>query len=231
VSLPTTFLGLQTDVAQKAHMNLTDDGDRIKDWINTSYAEVASTTRCFQRSATSTLVSGTSSYTLDASVLHIELLTVTHSGSAWFPLKECELEQILSYRALNSAASGPPTSYALVGLNQLELWPTPNSADTLTTWYSYLPTYLAADGDVPALPEPHASNLLSYGALVQAAEAKRDIMMLGDFQSQYAASMQDFQRYLNRKAGAYPRSFPTWTSTTTYGPHDPSADVWGWNAA
>lgn len=238
MSLPSSFLTIQTAVAAKLHLTLADDGPKIKDWINQTYADVAAETRCFQQTATSTLVAPVSplnsSFTLDAAVLHIELLTVTPvGGQTWFPLKECQLDEILNYRALSSAATGPSTRYALIGLNQLELWPNARTGDVLTTWYSYLPTYLSADTDVPAIPEPFGSKLLEYGACAQGAELKRDILMLGDYQSQQQSWMQAFQRYLNRKGGAYPAAFPTWTRLNPFAPHDPSTDVpaWDWSAA
>lgn len=234
MSFPAAFSDIRTAVISKVRLDATDDVSRVNDWINQTYADVAAETRCFQRSAKSALTAADASYTLDASVLHIELLTVTPANSqAWFPLKECQLDEILNYRAISGTSSGPPRSYALVGLNQLEFWPTPGTGDVLTTWYSYLPTPLSADADVAAFPEPFGSKLLEYGALVQAAEWKRDIMVLGDFQSQYASWLQAFQRYLNRKGGAYPGAFSTWTRMNPFAPNDPSMDVpaWDWRAA
>jgi hypothetical protein len=116
-------------------------------------------------------------------------------------------------------------------MGDLELWPTPSTGDTITFWYSYLPNALSADGDTTLIPEPHAGNLLLYGGLCYAAEFKRDILMLGDFQSQFNGAMGDFQKYLNRQAGQYPGAFPTWTRLQPGPPHDPSSDVpfgdWG----
>jgi len=228
MAFPSTFLDLKTEIAAKLRMTLADDNQKLSDWVNNSYADVASETRCFQRTATTAMTSGIGSYTLDASVLHIELLTVTQAGgTAFYPLVECQLDEILNFRALNASAAGPSRRYCLVGLNQLEVWPTPSAADTMTFWYSYLPTYLVADSDLPAIVEPHASNLLTYGPLVQGAEWKRDIMVLGQYQAQYQSSLQAFQRYLNRKAGAYPETFPTLTRLQPFAAHDPSTD-YGW---
>lgn len=223
--LPATFLSVQQAVADKLRMTLGDDQGRIQDWINQTYADVAVETRCFQQQATSTMTAGVASYTLDSSLLHIELLTIKQAGgAAFFPLVECQLDEILNFRALNVAAGGPSRRYCLVGMNEIEFWPTPSAADTLNTWYSYLPTYLSADADLPGLPEPFGSKLLEYGALVQGAEWKRDILVLGQYQAQYQSWLQSFQRYLNRKAGAYPESFPTWTRLRPFAPHDASTD-------
>lgn len=225
MSYPATFDTIRTAVIAKARLDATADKARAGQWINETYSQVAAETRCFQQTATTTCTPNISSYTLDATILQIELVTCTTvGGQAWFPLAESQLDEILNLRA-GSAGAGPARKYALIGLNQLEVWPTPGAADTLTFYYTTLPTPLSADGDLPAIPEPYASKLLEFGALVNAAEFKRDLMMLGDFQQQYATWLQAFQRYVNRKAGAYPESFPTWTRGRPYGPHDPSTDL------
>lgn len=231
MAVPATFLDVQQSVADKLRLTLTADKARISDWINQVYADVAAETRCFQQLSTSTMTAGVASYTLDSSLLHIELLTVKQtSGTAYFPLVECQLDEILNLRARNTSAAGPSKRYCLVGINQIEFWPTPQAADTLNTWYSHLPTFLSADGDQPAFPEPFGSKLLEYGALVQGAEWKRDILVLGQYQAQYQSWLQAFQKYLNRKAGAYPETFPTWTRLRPGAPHDPSTDVPGFDA-
>lgn len=225
MAFPSTFLDIQNDVLDKLRLNATDDLANVKDWINQSYAEAAAETRCFQTGKVATLTTDPS-YTLDAQILHIELMTVIPaSGVASFPMKECRLDEILNLRALGPGAAGPSTRYALVGLNQLEVWPAPHAGDLLNVWYSYLPTPLSADSDVPGMPEPYGSNLLGYGACVQGAEFKKDVLMLSNFQGQYGQAMLAFQRYLNRKAGSYPEAFPTWTGGPRFPFSDPSTDI------
>lgn len=225
MAYPATYDSVRTSVIEKLRLDATADKTRAGEWINQTYANVAMETRCFQATGTATLTTAVS-YTLDSQILHIELITCTPVGGlVWFPLKQAQLDEILNYRALGMGTSPPARRYCLVGLNQLELWPTPNAGDVLSIWYSYLPTALTNDADVPAIPEPFGSKLLEYGALVQGAEFKRDVMMLGDFQAQYAGWMQAFQRYTNRKQGAYPETFPTWTRLNPWVPMDPSADV------
>lgn len=228
----TTLLSARTTVIQTARLDATADVTRVNGWLNNVYQEVASETRCLRSSGTATLTSGVNEYLLDPKILHIELITVTPvGGTQGFPLKEAQLDEILNYRATGSGAASPSMRYCLEPMNTLELWPTPSTGDTITFFYSYLPNVLTADGDTTLLPEPHAANLLEYGSLVLAAEFKRDILMLGDFQSQYSQALQDFQKYLNRKAGAYPGAFPTWTRLNPFAPHDPSTDMPGWDWA
>jgi hypothetical protein len=226
MSLPSTFVTIQNNVIAKVRLDPVNDLAKVKDWVNQTYMQVATETRCFQSIATSTLSAGVSSYTLDASILQIELITCTQvGGQSWFPLAEAQLDEILNLQAVSPTGTGPPRRYCLVPLSTLMVWPTPGEADTLTFYYTTLPTALSADSDLPAIPEPYASKLLEFGALIQAAEFKRDLMMLGDFQQQYAVWLAAFQRYVNRKAGAYPESFPSWTGNRRYGPHDPSTDL------
>lgn len=222
MAFPSTFLDIKQDVALKAHMLLSDATveSQIEDWINAAYFETCATTRCLQKTSTATMTAGVSSYTIDSEIHTIDLLTV----SSWpWPLVETQLDEILNLRARGT--TGATRYYAMIGLTQMEVWPTPTAADTMTFYYSYMPGALAQDGDMPVIPEPYASNCLGYGALVQAAEAKRDIMMLGDFQSQYNQSTQDFQKYLNRKSGSYPQHFPVVTGMSLTPFHDPSTDV------
>lgn len=225
MAYPQTFDDIRTAVIAKARLDAVADKTKAGVWVNKAYFKAATETRCFQTSRTDVLTAA-AAFSLNSAVHEIELFTCTAAGSsAWFPLKEATLDEILNLRATSQAGSGTPRRYALVGLTDIELWPTPAGGETLTTWYANLPAALSADGDIPLIPEPHASDLLEFGALIHAAEFKRDLMMLGDFQQQYATALAGFQRYVNRKAGAYPASFPTWTRGRGYGPHDPSTDV------
>ncbi len=225
MAYPGLFLDIQTSVAAKLRLTLADDQTKIQDWINQTYADVAVETRCFQKQGTAAMTAGVATYLLDAQILHIELLTVTQAGgTAYFPLVECQLDEILNYQATSAGGSGPSRRYCLIGLNEIVVWPTPAAADTMNIWYSYLAPPLVDDNDTALFPEPFASKILEYGALVQGAEWKRDIMVLGQYQQQYQSWLGAFQRYLNRKGGAYPEAFPTWTRLWPFPAHDPSAD-------
>lgn len=229
MAYPATYLSVQDAVIAKLRLSAADDRAKVKDWINQTLAQAAMETRCFQRTSRATVGAGETTpqtRTLDPAVLHVELITTNRSSaSPLYPLKECQLDEILNDRARGSAASGPSRKYALTGLNQVELWPTPAAGDVFTFWYSYLPDPLANDNDPLPITEPFGSKLTEYGALIQGCEFKRDILVLGDYQQQYGSWLAAFQRYLNRKGGAYPDSFPTWTRSGRYVPSDPSTDV------
>lgn len=219
------FSVIYNNVIDKVRLDATNDLGRVKGWINKSYMQLAVETRYFQTSGTATLTSGQAAYTLDPNLLGIDLITVTQPGGlAWFPLAECQLDEILNFQAVSPNTSGPPRRYCVLEQNTIIFWPTPGEADTVTFYYSYLPAPLVNDTDVPLVPTPYTL-ALEFGALVHAAEFKRDLMMLGDFQQQYAVWLAAFQRFANRKQGQYPETFPTWTRKLPYGPHDPSVDI------
>lgn len=227
MSYPATFDNIRTAVIAKVRLDAVNDKAKCGQWINETYSQVCAETRCLQTSRTDVLTAA-ANLTLNAAVYEIELIVCTPvGGQASFPLKEAALDEILNMRATTVAGTGPPRRYSLVPLNVIEFWPTPQGGETLQTWYASAPTALSADGDIPAFPEPYASKLLEFGALVQAAEFKRDLMMLGDFQQQYASWLAAFQRYVNRKAGAYPETFPVQMGRSSW-PHDPSTDVPGY---
>jgi hypothetical protein len=62
------------------------------------------------------------------------------------PLTQTNLDTILRWRAGNSGAAvsnGTCTHYALLGINQFEVYPTPAAADVITIYYTGLPTALS----------------------------------------------------------------------------------------
>lgn len=225
MAYPATFADLKTSLISMVRLDATDDATKAGQWINETYFEVATETR-FNRTSRTDVLTSSSTLTVNAAVHEIEAITCTPTGgTASPPLKEENLDTILGLRALNPSSVGTPTRYALEPLSTLHLWPTPAGGETLTTYYAALLTALSAVGDIPLIPEPHASKLLLYGPAVKAAEWKRDLLMLGEFQQQYAAALAGFQRYLNRKGGAYPASFPVKMPGREWMPADPSVDV------
>lgn len=58
--------------------------------------------------------------------------------------------ELLRYRNLASPSSSPVFSYALEGANLLLLYPVPSVADTLTLYYTPVPTAMANASDDPS---------------------------------------------------------------------------------
>lgn len=180
-----------------------------------------------QTSTTLSLVAGTANYTLSSTILRIKEMYVTPVGGAQSqPLQLATLDYILTRRQASGGASanrGYVTHYALLGVNDLEVYPTPSSADTVTIYYVGLPTALSANGDISILQEPYSSKVLEYGALAEAGDFKGD-PATDQWRQLYEIWKQKYRAHLNRKRGAQPGQFNMFP-TGAFPPHDPSTDV------
>ena len=208
-------------------MDSVNDLSKVKDWLNQVYAHVCVEEEVNITSATMTLTSGTASYTLPSAVLRIKEMVTTPVGSVQNrPLIQTDLDYILTRRQSSggtAAALGWVTHYALLGLNDLEVWPTPQSADTITIYYVALPTALSADGDVPILQEPYASKVLEFGALAEAADFKSDPAVT-EYRQMFETWRQRYRSHLTRRQGMQPGQFRV-LSDSQFPVHDPSSDV------
>lgn len=226
-SYQSNFGKVKTSVIKKLRLDPDLDTDKVAEWINQVYVDIAMETRYLQTSGTAMMTQDSGSYSMPNGVLHImELVLTDESQQVYPPLVQKSLDQVLRYRQFNTAV-GPPRIYALAGQNQLEVWPAARSTDVLTFWYSYLPDELVADGDVSDLPEPFGSKLLEYGALAQGAEYMKD-PLLGEFQGMFQSWMAKFQRFQNRRQGNQPQGFEVQGVTSPFIPPDRSSD-WAWS--
>lgn len=235
MAFPATFQSIQNDVIARLNLDATNDLASVKDYINVAYADVCATTEALETSGTKTLTAGTASYdvtTFVTGAIHrIKALTYTSGGVTYPPLVAVSLDELLRLRVGTggtAVATGPAIRYAMVGAKTIELWPTPGAADTLTIYYSYLPTALSANSDTPdaGLPEPYASQCLTFGALKLAADLTGDPAG-ADYDNKYALWTQKLQAHLNRRRSGQPgqmRPFPSYG----FPPHDPSTiSPWG----
>lgn len=228
MAYPSTFSDLQNIVIAKLRLDSINDLTKVKDAINAVYAQACLETDLnVNGTVTQTLTANQSSYTLDPNVVRIKEMTTTPVGSTVSaPLQLTSLDYILRRRQASAGTSpnvGYVTHYALVGLNDLELYPTPQSADTLTIYCTKAPTVLSNGTDVPILPEPFASKVLEYGTLAEMADLKGD-----PSEQEYRGLYEDWKArlraHLNRRRGAQPGQFQIWNGQV-FPPHDPSTDT------
>ncbi len=224
-----TYASIVAQVIQTLRLDETDDAAQVGEAVNLAYQECVQVTGCLQTSATATLTSGSASYALPAAVAWIQLLTITYAdGTFSDPLRQITLAEMLDLRRA-SVANGQAVVqplYAVVGLDRLELWPTPGAGQTAVFWYTYLPDELENDADEPVIQEPYGSKLLTYGALVELARFKKD-PLLPDFEASYDKWLRRFQVWLNRREGMAPMRFRVQGANRPIRLADRSADT-GW---
>jgi hypothetical protein len=212
MAFPSTFLDIQTAVLQKARLDPALDGQRIKDWINQTYTRVCVETEAIVSTAVMGCTSGAYSYTLPAQVARAKQMQVRPYGSASLnaPLIRTTLDELMQRRqAGGDAPSGQASHYALLGISDFELWPTPAAADAILVYFVEFPAPLAANSDRPLLEEPYASKLLEFGALVDAGDFNGD-PSTQSWQSDFDTWMGRYTAHLDRKQGVIPGQFHQW---------------------
>ena len=219
MAFPSTYADIQQAVIEKATLDPVLDLPKTKDWINQVYFQAAVETEAISGEATMPLTAGSASYALPAAVARIRQMAVQPAGSTVFnaPLILTTLDEILQRRQSGQQGSYPQaTHYTLVGINGLELWPTPAATDVITIYYVSYPTALSAGTDVPVFEEPYASKILEYGALAEAGDFKGD-PATGQWAADYTDWMNRYRQHLQRKRGIMPGQFHQWGEPVTAG--------------
>ena len=225
MAYPSTFVDLQNAVIAKIGLDSTNDLSKVKDWLNRAYYETVIETEALYNCIDMTLVAGSAKYTLPTEILRIKGMFCTPVGNTRSrPLEPVSLEQLFEWKATDPTSStGGVTHYALLGVTQIEFFPTPQAADEVTCYYIRQPTALSADADVPVIQEPYVTECIQNGALYQAALFLNDPNAL-IYKRDYEESIRKFRGHLRRKQGAMTMQF-----RVTHGfpkvPHDPSTDI------
>src|SRR5206468_6880513 len=122
------------------------DAQRVKDWINKVYARAVLETEALHASTTMPLTPNVATYAMPAAVGRVDQIIASPPGGGYGPpLEETSLAQILEWRQTGRAApvtTATSTHYALSGMNDFDLFPTPATADTLTIYHFALPAPL-----------------------------------------------------------------------------------------
>lgn len=205
MAFPPTFADITQTVIDLVRLDVSADTTKVQDAINTAYYEATVENEVLVSSGTATLTAGSATYDLDSAAQIARIKDLWIEGST-FPLRQVSLDRILRLRLMSPATedTGARTLYSLSGQNQLDLWPTPGSAATIVFVYVGFPDPLAGS-DVPVIPEPYGSNILTYGACVPMAEFKSD-PQLSYFSQQSESWLRKYRGHLNRRRGL-PGSF------------------------
>lgn len=200
----------------------------VKDWINQRYAQIVVETQAKQAYATMSLTANTDTYTLPASVERIINMYVTPTGGTRMrALELTSVEDLINRKAGTFSTSDQGagvTHYALLGIDEFVVWPTPQNADVITIFYVALPTALSGNTDVPIIHEPWVSKLLFHGPAQDAAEFQGDWQNAQWHAAQFEAWLGRYRTHLNRKRGANTQQFRI-ASGPYLPPHDPSTDI------
>ncbi len=227
MAFPATFADITQAVIDAVRLDVTDDTTRVQNAINTAYFEACVKNEVLVSSGSAALTSGVATYDLDT------VTQIARIKDLWFntsyvsrPPTQVSIDRILRARQSSGGASVVNAAiqwYALTGQNQLDLYPTPGSAATVNFIYVGYPAKLTGT-DVPEIPEPYGSQILTYGACVPMAEFKSD-PQLAWFQRQQDRWMSDYRLHLNLRRGM-PGAFE-YAQDGPYRLHDP-ATITSW---
>lgn len=205
MAFPADMATLTQAVIDLIRLDTTDDTTKVQEALNSAYFEAMVENEVLVDSGFTTLTVDVGTYDLDTAtqIARIKGLWASQGGVWTRPLRQTSLERILTARQTNSGLAitnpGSLIWYALSGQNQLDLYPTPQAADTLNFVYVGFPTALSGT-DVPEIPEPYGSNLLTYGACVQMAEFKADPQR-DYYAAQFDVWQSKLRRHLNLRRG------------------------------
>lgn len=199
----------------------------IDGWVNEGVLDILTRTSCKVLPSDVSLTAGENDYELDANILSIVGAFVTTDGTDyWF--ERTTPAQIIDFRRNATSTSSPARWYAVAGANLLMVYPTPDSADTLTLYYVPAPAELATGTDEPSEIPAEWHRLVTLYALWRAADYDEDTSSAqGErYRQTYEQEMAKMRRAVSKKGGH--RLAPTiipprqkrWVSP------DPSRMIW-----
>jgi hypothetical protein len=213
MTFPSDFLTMQTNVIEKARLDVTQDSDRVKDWLNGAYFTACVETNFYEAGVAQTapLAADTTSVGVPSNLVKIEYVTpIANDGTIWGPIQEITLEEMLELRAWQGGAvsTGAPSRYAYRSsvAPTIEFWPQAVGGEILNFWGTTMPPLLAADTDFPIFPAPYSA-VIEYGALCDAGEFQKDILTLQGYQAQYQDWLQRLRALVNLRTGSMVQQF------------------------
>lgn len=173
------------------------DADIMR-WINDGMRECAMDNDLLQKTATTTVTSGTSEYALPTDILRLHSVKYDNQKLPVLTLEEFD-EQFTT----DGSDTGVPIN-CLIWAGFVRLWPTPtNSVDELKIDYIRTPVDVTLAADTPDLPVGYHPRLVDY-CLAQVAQQDDD---LGRYQlkmDEFRSGVQKLKDQGESNADLYP---------------------------
>lgn len=164
------------------------DDSKIIRWLNDGLREFAYQNRLFQAKATVPIVVGTKAYVLPPNLLRLHAVKVD-----FVPIKEMSVIEVDEYisQADGTTSTGSAQVYWMYG-DEINLYPIPDSVQTLQIYYSKVPDELAATTDVIPVPEEYRTRLVEY-CLTQAYEMDENFKAAQIKGEQFRSGLNDMR--------------------------------------
>lgn len=178
-----TFLELREE-ALHDDFDAAKYGERAARWINDAQQRVFRRVAIPDGELTTTIAVTAGDTTYDLPTGIVRLLSL-YDAATQTPLVDTHpdlLEQL-------PTSTGKPHSFAFYG-SDLTLYPTPQQAITLTMRYRGMPDLMAADGDLPLLPDEYSDLLVTY-ARGRLFRAEDDIEMATFYKAEFEEGIRE----------------------------------------
>lgn len=197
-----TLAEFRTSVAGELGLTNTVAGDQtaIDAWINQGVVDVMLRTNCQMEPATMSLTAGTGDYELDTAVLKIYDAYVSVATVPYW-MEYTSVDQILAMRRTTTANVSPAQYYSLGGANLFMVYPSPQSADTVTIYYLPRPATLSAATATPSEIPAEFHSCVEYYAFYRGASFTDDTSSRGgaDYLQRYEFLIRQMKRDIGLK--------------------------------
>lgn len=175
------------------------DNDCIR-WINDGMRECAIENELLQKTATSTVVNGTSDYVLPTDIA--KLHSVKYDNVKLQFLSMAQFDELIT-GADSTNDKGTP-QYALLWAGNIRLYPTPdNSTSSLRIDYQRQPVEVTATGNTPEIPVDYHRRLVDY-CLAMVAEQDDDMNRYQIKMQEFKTGVQDLSENRKQETDMYP---------------------------
>ena len=199
-----TFDQLKT---RAENLALNDDDTEAGLAVNDALTDIVVTCQLKVGTATGTLTSGQSVYTMSGdfgitdfgALQYMEYLALGSTQS--YILEPISADEIIALNATNPI--GATRQYAFLGLDTIRTWPEPQTTgDTMTIYYAKNPTELVNDSDEPSDVPSQWQWLVSIAAGARLADAVGEDQNLSNaLDAKFQVGMDKFQKFLTRRGG------------------------------